>query len=81
MVAELTDLGARVDVVACDVTDRGAVRGVIESIPEDHRLTGVVHTAGVLDDALIADQTADRFDTVLRPKADAVEVLDAVRRV
>ncbi|MGW4123480.1 SDR family NAD(P)-dependent oxidoreductase [Nocardia sp. NPDC004711] len=69
--AELEHLGAEVEFVACDVTDRGALAEVLAAIPVDRPLTGVFHTAGVLDDGAIASLTADRMDTVLRPKVDA----------
>ncbi|MEU6582384.1 type I polyketide synthase [Nocardia sp. NPDC046763] len=69
--AELEHLGAEVEFVACDVTDRGALAQVLAGIPADRPLTGVFHTAGVLDDGAIGSLTADRMDTVLRPKVDA----------
>jgi hypothetical protein len=34
-------------------------------------LCAVIHTAGVLDDAMLADLTPDRLDAAMRPKADA----------
>ncbi|MGA6227242.1 SDR family NAD(P)-dependent oxidoreductase, partial [Streptomyces umbrinus] len=55
LVAELSELGAVVRVEACDVADREALDGLLAGIDPDHRLTGVVHAAGVLDDALLAD--------------------------
>ncbi|MFB7633539.1 SDR family NAD(P)-dependent oxidoreductase, partial [Streptomyces sp. NPDC056149] len=71
LVADLEALGAEVSVRACDVGDRQAVAELIAAVPEGHPLTGVVHTAGVLDDGVISSLTAERVATVLRPKADA----------
>ncbi|WP_410658222.1 SDR family NAD(P)-dependent oxidoreductase [Amycolatopsis sp. lyj-112] len=71
LVADLTGLGATVTVVACDVAERDAVAGLIDSVPVEHPLTAVVHTAGVLDDGLIPALTPGRLDAVLRPKVDA----------
>ncbi|MFE7798545.1 type I polyketide synthase [Nocardia sp. NPDC057440] len=71
LAAELAAFGAQVDVVACDVTERAALDELLSTIPQEHPLTGVVHTAGVLADGLLADMTAQRLATVLRPKADA----------
>jgi hypothetical protein len=44
---------------------------LLGSIERDHPLTAVIHTAGVLDDGVIASLTADRISSVLRPKLDA----------
>ncbi|WP_159058962.1 type I polyketide synthase, partial [Streptomyces caeruleatus] len=71
LVEELTMLGAQVRVVACDVSDRDAVTELIAGVPEQHPLTAVIHTAGVVDDGTIASLTPERVDTVMRPKADA----------
>ncbi|MHA4820553.1 KR domain-containing protein, partial [Streptomyces aculeolatus] len=71
LTTELTTLGAHVRIEACDVADTTAVAALLASIPDDHPLTGVIHTAGALDDAVIDSLTPDRLHTVLRPKADA----------
>ncbi|QLH19435.1 type I polyketide synthase [Streptomyces sp. Rer75] len=68
---ELTAHGAQVSVAACDVTDPAAIARLLADVPAQHPLTAVVHTAGVLDDGVIASLTPERVDTVLRPKADA----------
>ena len=73
--ARLTELGARVRIEACDVADRAALTALLDSVPADRPLIGVVHSAGVLDDALVAGLTPERCETVLRPKADAAWLL------
>ncbi|WP_421111641.1 beta-ketoacyl reductase, partial [Streptomyces sp. NEAU-S77] len=67
LVGELSGLGAQVTVVACDVGDRGALAGVLAQYP----VSGVVHTAGVVDDGVIGSLTGERMDRVLVPKVDA----------
>ncbi|MGW7008804.1 type I polyketide synthase, partial [Streptomyces sp. NPDC054933] len=80
LVAELSELGASAVVAACDAADRDALEGLLAGIPDAHPLTAVVHTAGVLDDALIPSLTADRIDTVFRPKVDAALNLHELTR-
>ncbi|WP_424853323.1 SDR family NAD(P)-dependent oxidoreductase [Streptomyces sp. SAI-170] len=67
LTGELTARGAQVTVVACDVGDRESVAQLLA----DHPVTGIVHTAGVVEDGLLASQTPERLRNVLRPKADA----------
>uniref|UniRef100_UPI0020C13037 type I polyketide synthase n=1 Tax=Rhizomonospora bruguierae TaxID=1581705 RepID=UPI0020C13037 len=68
---ELAALGARAAIVACDVSDRGAVADLLAGLPTEHPLTAVFHLAGVLDDAIVPALTPQRMSAVLRPKVDA----------
>ncbi|SFQ99924.1 Acyl transferase domain-containing protein [Lentzea waywayandensis] len=80
LVSELDALGAKTSVVACDAADREALKALLDGIPAEHPLTAVVHTAGVLDDGVLASLTPERFATVLRPKADAAWHLHELTR-
>ncbi|MFD9721245.1 SDR family NAD(P)-dependent oxidoreductase, partial [Streptomyces sp. NPDC059076] len=80
LVRELTELGATVTVAACDVADRAALAALLVAVPDAHPLTGVIHAAGVLDDATITSLTPDQLDRVLRPKADAALALHELTR-
>ncbi|MFD7997664.1 SDR family NAD(P)-dependent oxidoreductase [Streptomyces mirabilis] len=68
--AELTALGAEVEVAACDIGDAAAVAGLLGRIGEESPLRGVVHCAGVLADGVVAELTPERLAQVLRPKVD-----------
>ena len=74
--AALADLGVPVEVVAADAADRDAMAALLDA----HEPTAIVHTAGVLDDALIDNLTPDRFGAVLHAKATAARVLDELTR-
>ncbi|MFI8932323.1 type I polyketide synthase [Streptomyces sp. NPDC053474] len=80
LVAELTGQGATVAAIACDVSDRDQVKALLAAVPEEHRLTGVVHTAGAFDDGLIEALSPERLAGVFAPKVDAVRHLDELTR-
>jgi acyl transferase domain-containing protein/acyl carrier protein len=69
--AELEGLGASVSIVACDVSDREQLSALLDSIPAEHPLGAVVHSAAVLEDGVLESQDADRLERVMRPKVDA----------
>jgi hypothetical protein len=43
----------------------------LDSIPDAHPLTAVVHAAGALDDGLLGAMSPERIDRVFAPKLDA----------
>ncbi|WP_152638968.1 type I polyketide synthase, partial [Mycobacterium tuberculosis] len=63
-----------------DAADRAALAKVIADIPVQHPLSGVIHTAGALDDAVVMSLTPDRVDVVLRSKVDAAWHLHELTR-
>jgi acyl carrier protein len=80
LVAQLTQSGARVSVVACDVADREALAEVVAGIGPQRPLTAVVHLAGVLADGMIGSLTAEHTAEVFGPKVDAAWALHELTR-
>ncbi|MFF1560552.1 type I polyketide synthase [Streptomyces sp. NPDC058279] len=80
LTATLAGLGAHVTWAACDVADRAALAALLGSVPAEHPLTAVVHTAAVLDDGVVDLLTPERMDRVLRPKAEAALHLHELTR-
>ncbi|WUK93123.1 SDR family NAD(P)-dependent oxidoreductase [Streptomyces sp. NBC_00358] len=80
LVAALSELGAHVDVAACDIADRDALAELLASVPAEHPLVAVVHAAAALDDGVVTALTPGRLDTVLRPKADGALHLHELTR-
>ncbi|MER7272695.1 type I polyketide synthase, partial [Micromonospora carbonacea] len=78
--AELTGLGARVTVAACDAADRDALAAVLADLPAEHPLTAVVHTAAVLDDSVVSALTLDQVDYALSAKVTAALNLHELTR-
>ncbi|ONM49782.1 hypothetical protein B0T44_12740 [Nocardia donostiensis] len=72
LVAEVSALGAAVDVAACDVADRAALEQLLAQLPPEFPLSGIVHAAGVVDDGTVESLTADQIDRVFRPKVDGL---------
>ncbi|WUP02312.1 type I polyketide synthase (plasmid) [Streptomyces sp. NBC_00272] len=77
LVAELTGLGARVTIEACDVTDRASLSRVLDSVPEDQPLTAVIHAAGAMQRiAPLADLSLEEFAEVGHAKVTGAVLLD-----
>jgi NADPH:quinone reductase-like Zn-dependent oxidoreductase/acyl carrier protein len=76
-VAGLRAQGANVVIRNLDIGDEGQVRELLDEIAVTLApLRGVVHAAGVLDDALVDQLSADRFHTVMRGKVEGARLLD-----
>ncbi|WP_430687906.1 type I polyketide synthase [Kutzneria viridogrisea] len=75
--AELTALGARVTVAACDAADRDALSGLLKSLEADgDPVRAVVHAAGVVTPAALADTTAQEFAAAAEAKVAGAVNLD-----
>ena len=68
--------GARVRYYVVDVTDPAALAETLAGVRSDWGpITGIVHGAGVLADALIAVKTEDQFNRVFDPKVEGLRSL------
>jgi len=69
--------GGRVDVAQADVANLAQMRRVLDDIRTRHgNLTGLIHAAGVLDDAPLLAKSDAAIDAVLAPKLQGLRVLD-----
>ena len=69
MLDELRQLGARIDVIAADVTDDNSVSEALSSLAATSPpLAGVIHAAGNLKDGLLTQQAWGDFEQVMAPK-------------
>jgi acyl transferase domain-containing protein/NADPH:quinone reductase-like Zn-dependent oxidoreductase/acyl carrier protein len=79
--AALRAAGTRLLVEKLDVTDAHAVQALIGALRKRHgRVAGIMHTAMVLDDGLIASMQPARTRKVLAPKMDGAINLDLATR-
>ncbi|BBB02225.1 putative modular polyketide synthase [Actinacidiphila reveromycinica] len=79
LAARVAGGGAAVDVVVCDVAVREQVAGLVEWVDGGGvGLSAVMHTAGVVDDGLLAGMGVGSLSSVLGAKATGAAVLDEV---
>ncbi|MCK9931548.1 type I polyketide synthase [Frankia sp. Mgl5] len=77
---ELEELGATVTITATDTAEADAVARLIATVPPEHPLTAVIHTAGTSDDAALVNLTPERLESVLIPKIDGAWNLHRLTR-
>jgi hypothetical protein len=74
-----SELGLSVEQEKCDISDQARAEAFIESITPN--LTGFIHSAGVLRDSMLMNQTYEKFDQVFDAKSRAAcYVHDALER-
>jgi acyl transferase domain-containing protein/acyl carrier protein len=82
VIEEITErYRCRIHTFSADVGDESEVAKLLDRIrAELPPLAGVAHLAGVLDDALLSQQSLERFRTTLAPKAFGACHLDRLTR-
>jgi myxalamid-type polyketide synthase MxaB len=66
IIEQLSDSGAQITIANGDVSSESDMKAIFDKIQPS--LKGIIHAAGVLDDAMIPDQTPERFRQVMTPK-------------
>lgn len=78
---DIEALGCEVIVHSADLGLRSDVETMFQHFGSDLKpLAGVIHAAGLLNDALIGDQTWESFEKVLAPKINGAKLLDEFTR-
>jgi NAD(P)-dependent dehydrogenase (short-subunit alcohol dehydrogenase family)/acyl carrier protein len=78
---ELRAGGVDVIAEALDVTDAAGMRALFERLRKSGPpIRGVLHSAGLLDDAALLQQNADTFAHVMGPKVTGAYLLDTLTR-
>jgi NAD(P)-dependent dehydrogenase (short-subunit alcohol dehydrogenase family) len=74
--------GATVSYYSVDVRDPKAVKSLLEAVRKEHGpIKAIIHGAGVLEDRLILDKTAQQFEKVFDTKVKGLNsLLEATRR-
>ena len=68
-VNEIISKGTDVNIIKADVTNKDDLEKVLKEIKKsNYPLKGIIHSAGVLDDGVIMNQSKEKFDKVMAPK-------------
>ncbi|MEH1778402.1 MAG: SDR family NAD(P)-dependent oxidoreductase [Nostoc sp.] len=68
---------AEISYLSCDISDKKAVAGLVQTIQKQYgKLNGIIHSAGLNQDAYILNKTSQEFITVLRPKVAGILAIE-----
>ncbi|ASA20598.1 SDR family NAD(P)-dependent oxidoreductase [Paenibacillus donghaensis] len=75
-IRSLEAAGSTVEYLRADVSNLQHMEQAIDRISAKYgKIDGIIHSAGVTDDCLIANQTKEGFDAILRPKVHGTWLL------
>jgi acyl transferase domain-containing protein/acyl carrier protein len=78
--AELEQIGARVTIAACDLSERAQVQSLLDGLPAEQPLCAVMHAAGVPSRSPFEELTEQTLEATLAPKARAALHLHELTR-
>ena len=75
--SELNQMSGNVEYIQCDIADRRAVFLNVGKLRSKYgRINGVIHSAGVLNDAFIIKKNEEQIRKTFAPKIDGIRNLD-----
>jgi amino acid adenylation domain-containing protein len=75
--ARIEAAGGEVMFIAADVTDEAQLKEALDKVRSSFgAINGVIHAAGIIDDAPLATQSLDQARAVIAPKLGGAEALD-----
>jgi acyl transferase domain-containing protein/NADPH:quinone reductase-like Zn-dependent oxidoreductase/NAD(P)-dependent dehydrogenase (short-subunit alcohol dehydrogenase family)/acyl carrier protein len=78
-IAAMEGCGAEIRIAHADVSDHAAMAALLEGVRAGGwPLRGIVHAAGVLDDATATNLTAPKFASVMAGKVGGAQILDSL---
>ncbi len=78
---ELETRGGAIRYLQGDIASLGDVEGMLKNIlGAEGRLNGIIHSAGVIEDAYLLDKAPEAIERVWRPKVAGALALDAATR-
>ena len=77
---ELTEQGVTIALAKADVANADDISQLLTAIPASTPLRGVIHAAGVIDDGMAMQQTAERFAKTMAPKVTGTWNLHTLTR-
>ncbi|WP_155661214.1 SDR family NAD(P)-dependent oxidoreductase, partial [Priestia megaterium] len=78
-IKNLEELGSKVLYITCDVSKREEVQALYSRLKYDvGKINGIIHSAGIIRDALILKKTQDEMQDVMAPKVYGTINLDEV---
>jgi len=70
IIQSLTENGANITIANGDISSKTAIEEILQNIPAHQPLKGVMHLAGILEDAAIANLNFEQYQRVLKPKVN-----------
>jgi acyl transferase domain-containing protein/acyl carrier protein/short-subunit dehydrogenase len=70
IIQSLNENGANITIANADISSKTELEKILQNIPQQQPLKGVMHLAGILEDAAISNLNFEQYQRVLKPKVN-----------